>query len=302
MPCYHPLQAHFVTRNGKKELSFGHAANAAARMFRSGLPIVSNNILSLPCGKCMGCRLERSRQWAVRCMHEASLHEDNCFVTLTYSDEFLPFDGSLNKKHLQDFFKRLRHHFSFRYFSCGEYGDDFGRPHYHVCFFGCDFPDKVLWKSSGGYSLYESKLLSDVWGMGFCPIGSLTFDSAAYVARYCTKKVTGAASSSHYQGKQPEFGLMSNKPGIGADWYRKWKEDCFPSDYLVINGVKCKPPRYYDKMLEKEDPLLFEHIKQTRLESAKDDQDNTCRRLEDREKCQQARFSKLIRTIERSNL
>lgn len=257
---------------------------------------------SLPCGRCMGCRLERSRQWAMRCMHEASLYEDNCFITLTYRTEDLPDDLSLRKEDFQKFMKRLRQAYKdvkIRYFMCGEYGEDFGRPHYHACLFGFDFPDKVHWKTVNGHKLYTSKSLEEIWGLGYCPIGSLTFDSAAYVARYCTKKITGDKAKEHYQGRQPEYACMSLKPGIGFGWYEKWKKDCFPSDYLVVNGVKCKPPRFYDKQLEKEDPVLFEQIKHSRQESAKDKPDNTHRRLLDREKCQAARFKKLIRRIEK---
>lgn len=307
MPCYHPLQASFSIReDGKKNLNFNsRLSEDAARAFHEGRKLsdfVSGSVLSLPCGICMGCRLERSRQWATRCMHEASLHEDNSFITLTYDPKFLPSDGSLVKSHFQLFMKRLRGAYSdkkIRYYQCGEYGDNFGRPHYHACLFGFDFPDKVFWKSVNDERLYTSDSLERLWGMGFCTIGSLTFESAAYVARYCTKQVNGSAAVEHYQGRQPEYATMSLKPGIGAGWYQKWKSDCFPSDYLVVNGVKCKPPRYYDKRLEKEDPILFEKIKQSRLEGAVEDDENSHRRLLIREKCQQARFKKLIRTIER---
>jgi len=306
MPCYHPLQASFSVRgDGKKDLVFNtYGANESARAFVEGRKInLVSNTICIPCGKCMGCRLERSRQWAVRCVHEASLYEDNCFLTLTYNDENLPVDGSLNKKELPLFMKKLRQEFSdvrIRYFACGEYGDRVGRPHYHACIFNLDFKDKVYWKTVNGEKLYTSEKLNRLWGLGYCVIGTLTFESAAYVARYCTKKVTGDVAKDHYFGRQPEFSLQSNRPGIGGLWYDKWKRDCFPSGYLVVNGAKCKPPRYYDKLLEREDPSLFEKIKQSRLEAAIDDLDSTHARLLDREKCQEVRFKKLIRTIERS--
>ena len=321
MVCYHPLQVSFsIRKDGKKDLSFiSRSTYDAGRLFSKGLNCASSNITGIPCGKCMGCRLESSRQWAVRCMHEASLYEDNCFITLTYHPDNLPKDGSLVKQEIPLFMKRLRQAIipkelkrrgmtelrkqwvakhPIRYFACGEYGEDFSRPHYHVCLFNYDFADKKYYKTVNGYKLFTSKMLEDVWGLGFCPIGSLTFDSAAYVARYCTKKINGIEADKHYQGRQPEFGLQSNKPGIGYGWYQKWKKDCFPSDYLIVNKVRCKPPRYYDKKLEQEDSSLFERIKQSRLEFAKDNKDNTYRRLMDRELCQQARFRKLIRTIE----
>lgn len=305
MPCFHPLQASFTLGDsGKKKLNFSsRASSVAAEAFVKGSKLSFSNIQFIPCGKCMGCRLERSRQWAVRCMHEASMFEDNCFLTLTYSPENVPADGSLDKSVYPAFMKRLRECYSdfrMKYFMCGEYGEQLGRPHYHSCLFGFDFPDKKPWKRVSGGMLYVSAELERLWKLGFCTIGSLTFDSAAYVARYCTKKINGDMADAHYQGRQPEFSLQSNKPGIGASWYDKWKRDCFPSDYLVVNGAKCKPPRYYEKKLEKEDPLLFEAIKLARVERAMDDDDSTHRRLLDREKCQEARFKKLIRTIERS--
>jgi len=309
MPCYHPLQASYsLDEAGMKKLSFTSAlSEAAAKSFRDGLLLpdfVRDSVLTVPCGVCMGCRLERSRQWATRCMHEASLYEDNCFITLTYNDENLPKDGSLDKKHFQSFMKRLRSCYAdtkIRFYGCGEYGDNFHRPHYHACLFNFDFPDKLLWKRSGVDPLYTSDSLERLWGMGFCTIGTLTFDSAAYVARYCTKKVNGSAAVDYYAGRQPEYAVMSLKPGIGYGWYDKWKEDCFPSDYLVTNGAKCKPPRYYDKLLEKEDPMVFAKVKELRVtrRESKDSDDETYRRLLDREKCQEARFKQLIRTIER---
>lgn len=306
MVCYKPLQASFFLEDGKKRLQFGSdAAHAAVGRFVSGtksrLGSDSDYLLSVPCGKCIGCRLEKSRQWAVRCMHEASLHEENCFLTLTYRPDALPAGGTLVKRHFQLFMKKLRQAYSgrdIRYYMCGEYGDNFGRPHYHACIFGLDFEDKVFWKKHGDYPLYTSAKLEKLWGLGFCSIGGLSFDSAAYVARYCTKKVTGKDADTYYNGRQPEYGAMSLKPAIGLRWYEQWKGDAFPSDYLIVNGVKCKPPRYYDRCLEREDPDLYARIKQRRLDCASDDDDSTYRRLLDREQCQQARFKKLIRTIE----
>ena len=139
MPCYFPLQAVFAEfADGKKKPFFPDWAKQA---FRKGKFV--KDITSVPCGRCMGCRLEKSRQWAVRCVHEAKFYEDNCFVTLTYAPEHLPKDGSLNRKHVQDFIKRLRRRLDdrkIRVFYCGEYGDKLRRPHYHLCLFNCDFP------------------------------------------------------------------------------------------------------------------------------------------------------------------
>ena len=159
--------------------------------------------LNVPCGQCIGCRLEYSRQWAIRCMHEAQLHESNAFITLTYADEHLPQDRSLDKREFQLFIKRLRKSIQpqrLRYFHCGEYGAKLGRPHYHACLFGFDFPDKELQRySKTGEKLYRSDLLDSAWqNKGWALIGEVTFQSAAYVARYITKKITGEAAHDHY--------------------------------------------------------------------------------------------------------
>lgn len=235
-----------------------------------------------PCGQCWQCRLEFARQWAMRCTHEAQLHEENCFITLTYNNEHLPKDRSVHKRALQLFFKRLRKFIEpkeVRYYACGEYGDRMGRPHYHACLFGYDFPDKEILKaarirhfqnhfkaSHGSFTIYSSKTLEKIWGKGFVTIGGLSFESAGYVARYCMKKITGENASKHYGDKNPEFALMSRRPGIGFPWFEKFISDCYPKDFTTIRGKKMKPPRYYDYILELRKPFLFEEVKMKRLE------------------------------------
>lgn len=298
MPCYSPLQA-FYDSDGSVKFS-----NIAAELFQNGVNISKSDIdyFSLPCGRCIGCRLEHSRQWAMRCMHEASLYDDNCFITLTYDDDHLPKGGTLVKKHFQDFMKRFRKKFSdrvIRYYHCGEYGEDFSRPHYHACIFGFDFSDKVLFNVVNDNKIYTSDVLSSLWTDGFCTIGALTFESAAYVARYCTKKITGAASVEHYQGRQPEYATMSRRPGIGRGWYDKFKTDVFPSDYLIVDGVKVKPPRYYDSIFKECEPFVFEEVRSKRLVgSSRNEKDQTYRRLKDRELCKKLQVSNLKRSLE----
>lgn len=257
MSCYHPLPAvqSRVNAEGKTLLRFG-----------AFTPRNSNSrVLSIPCGQCVGCRLERSRQWAVRCMHEASLYEDNSFLTLTYDKEHLPLDGSLVLSHMQDFFKRLRRRYEgkkIRYYHCGEYGESLGRPHYHALLFNHGFKDKRLFSNRyGNNRIYTSDELSSLWTQGFSVIGDVTFESAAYVARYVMKKVTGKKADSHYAGRRPEYTTMSRRPGIGKGWYDKFKGDVFPLDRLVVNGKETRPPRYYQDLLAKEDRSLAEFLK-----------------------------------------
>ncbi len=167
MPCYSPLKGYVNLENGG--IVFKRMKNAGAAT-------------DVACGQCLGCRLDKSREWAARIIHEAAMWDDNIFVTLTYDDEHLPRDGSLNKEHFQKFVKRLRKKFKgrvIRYYHCGEYGDELDRPHYHACFFNLDFPDKELFKETDGNFLFYSETLEKLWGNGFCTIGELTFQSSA---------------------------------------------------------------------------------------------------------------------------
>lgn len=251
MACYHPLRFYKagVTEKGKMRL-------ASDIRGTEGEPIY------VPCGNCIGCRLDRARSWAIRCMHEADMHEVNSFVTLTY--ERVPLCGSLCVRHFQTFMKRLRKHLGgkkVRFFHAGEYGEENGRPHYHVAFFGLDFADKELISERDGIKLYTSPSLEKIWERGFVTIGQLTYESAAYVARYCLKKVNGPKAQVHYGGRRPEYTTMSRKPGVGAEWFKKFHGDVFPHDEVVVNGRCYKPPRYYENLLDKMDPVLLESVK-----------------------------------------
>lgn len=242
MACYRPLKAYQLEN---RKIVFSETAD----VWRA---------LDLPCGKCVGCLLERSRQWAVRCMHESQMHDVSCFITLTYDDDHLPYRGTLRHSHFQKFMKRARGRLGpFRFFMCGEYGDENFRPHYHACLFGVFFPDRVRFKESGadGY-IYTSDLLSSLWPYGFASVGDLTFESAAYVARYVTKK-SGESSDSRYlrcdddgvaYKVDSEYARMSLKPGIGATWWAKFGKEVLSRGNVVMRGVEMKPPRYYGKL------------------------------------------------------
>ena len=220
---------------------------------RSILPYVDVEPVQVPCTRCVGCDLDRSRQWAVRCVNESDLHDQNCFLTLTYDDAHLPEDGSLHKDHLQKFWKRARFAgIKLRYFACGEYGSKFSRPHYHAIVFGYWPEDTMLYSFRQGQELYVSPLIAKLWPFGYHIVADVTFQSAAYVARYCLKKVRGREESENYYGdRQPEFVVMSRKPGIGADWLRKYHDDVYPADDIVISDkIHCKPPKYYDQIYD----------------------------------------------------
>lgn len=290
----------------------------AVRMSDGSVKFVSRNkcgvesTIELPCGQCIGCRLERSRQWAMRCLHEASLYDRNSFVTLTYDDSNLPVGGTLKYDDFQKFMKRLRKRVKqpVRFYVGGEYGEQLMRPHYHACLFGYDFGDKVYYrKTSSGEKIYTSKLLESLWPYGLSSIGDVTFQSAAYIARYCVQKVTGDLAESHYRvitddgevvDRVPEFNHMSLKPGIGSRWLEKYKTDVYPRDYVVINGVKTKPPKYYDVLFERENPGVFsELVAQRELDGYQErlKGEHSDARLCVKEQVQSARLSMLKRSL-----
>lgn len=282
MPCYSPLRAFLVKEPEGKRLVFSQKHVPVGKYGAFGADVVS-----LPCGHCIGCRLERARQWGVRVMHEAQMHDSNSFLLLSYNDEHLPSKRSLCVRDCQLFLKKLRSRLAskrfckrfginpkrVRFFMSGEYGEDDLRPHYHCILFGEDFAEapwsRVFSHTRGDHRVYRSDLLNEIWGKGFVWIGSVTFDSAVYVAKYAVKKIYGPKAKAHYGGRDPEFLLMSrggrtsggeNARGIGYRWYKEFGSDVYPSDEVIVNGHQTRPPRYYDKLVSEEKPEVFEPI------------------------------------------
>lgn len=237
----------------------------------SGIP------LDLPCNQCIGCRLEKARQWALRIVHEKRLHRESDFLTLTYEDKNLPPGGSLVVRDLQLFMKRLRKNLGpVRFYACGEYGELTSRPHYHVLLLNASFHDRKFYKRSRDHDLYNSAALSKLWTVGDHYIGDVTFESAAYCARYVTKKITGPPAEAHYAGRLPEFATMSLKPAIGLGWFDKYKDEAYKADSAISNGKQVALPRYYDKKLEALEPARLIKIKRARKrKAARNKSDNT---------------------------
>lgn len=302
MACYSPLhgyQSKTATANGKHQITFTHKTGFA------------DKVMTVPCGICIGCRIDRSRSWAIRCVHESKMHQANSFLTLTYNDENLPEGGTLVKEHLQGFIKRLRSTVgTLRYFACGEYGEKEKRPHYHVILFGHDFAHdrKYHKKSETGNTLYTSETLSKAWTCGHAYIGAFTYATAAYTARYVLKKVNGEAALEHYQSTniytgevrpiKPEFIVMSLKPGIGKPWYDKYKNDAFPSDFLVHEGKKHNVPKYYTELLKRESEQIHKEVKLKRKrEMKKQAANSTPDRLYVREQVKKSKLSQLKRGL-----
>lgn len=304
MPCYHP---NIAWHNGEKIIVAAKGAIAPPyhKSFR------------LPCGGCLGCRIDHAQTWATRCVHEAQMNRENQFITLTYNDQNLPpFPHSLDPKHHRLFIRRLRKYYpekTIRYYHCGEYGvptmdnDFIARPHFHTLIFGHEFTDLEVWREEEGIITYTSEILDEIWGLGECKIGELNHDSAGYVARYCLKKITGEKAQEHYekvcpitlsiQNVRPEYATMSRRPGIAKSWYDKYKKDVFPSDQLVIGrGNKVKTPRYYDLLLQHEEEETYIQIKEKRnKEAEKSDKDSTRKRLATRETVKKAQLTQLHR-------
>lgn len=312
MPCYSPQKAY-------RPLS---KIDGGRLVYNSKLALNPTNPITLPCGWCIGCRADRAGDWAMRIHHEASMYEKNCFITLTYDDEHLPEDYSVHKRIFQLFNKRLRKSIPakqfFRFYACGEYGDQTLRPHYHSIIFNYDFPDKQLYKTtSQDDRLYTSKSLEKIWPYGFCTIGDVTYQSAGYVARYVMKKITGDRAESHYLRAhpngtivkvQPEFALMSRRPGIGSSWFDKFKSDAFPSDFLVVDGKQKRVPQFYLGRLKRDEapvPIFqlkqktdSEKIKRKRARHAQKDKANsTPERLRVRKTVKELKLKNLRREL-----
>jgi len=259
MPCNHPLAAwrpRKPNENGRYAPTFDfNQADTSQK-------------LELPCGHCIGCRLERARQWAMRMMHEKRNWRWNYFATLTYDDDHLPKNYSLRPEDFVKFMKRLRHqHQGVRFYQCGEYGERTLRPHHHAILFNCNLQDlREIPRARDAHTLFRSEALEAVWQQGTVTVGELTFESAAYAASYITKKITGPDADEHYQGRVPEYSTMSRRPGIGKAYFTEYRDELDNHDTVVVRGLTMRPPRYYDYLRKKEDPDAQALIDQKRNE------------------------------------
>ena len=316
MAFYHPLKGFILSNdngNGKKDLkvvpwSVDHVEfdgtkwiSVSSPLSSSVRPFCRTEYIPIPCGQCIGCKLSKAREWAFRCMMESQYYSENYFVTLTYDDKSVPvsFYGNhdtgeveesltLRKRDFQLFIKRLResqqriYGNQIRYFGCGEYGGRFHRPHGHFIFFGLHLEDlKPSFRSKTGHQLYSSEYLSKIWDSGIVTIGDLTFEDAGYVSRYTTKKLTGKMSD-FYEifNIEPEFILMSRKPGIGGHFYDDYKDSVYEHDSVVLRtalgGKTSKPPKYFDRRYDIDNPAHMAYTKSQRkqicdyLDSLKD--------------------------------
>lgn len=307
MKCYNPRLA-FVNPDGGKPIftkhvwsSFIHSRGQYTPPKNLKHPSGSMQPLKMPCGKCEACRLEHARQRAVRCMHEfKSCGEKGAFLTLTYRD--VPPGKSYDESDIVLFVKRLRRvlqPLTIKTFGCAEYGDLGGRPHFHLLVFGFDFPDKVYWRGSSehgsGFESFRSPMLETLWTLGNSELGSLTMSSASYVARYTQKKSKKKAQNDLLPEKAV---CISRRPGIGRDYFDKFKDDFYSIDACIVDGTPQGIPRYYDRLLEKDDPERYAKIKLDREQKRPHSEpDNSSDRMVVRKKVHQETIKRLKRTL-----
>ena len=232
----------------------------------------------VPCGSCLGCRAEQARQWMVRMMHESEMHDHAWFVTLTYNDEALPENGSLRPKDLSLFLKALRREFGrgISFYGCGEYGESTKRAHYHAVLFGVEFLDRYRDPDPRRDGIWRSETLERLWGRGITEFGTVTYGSCSYVAGYVRKKVGEDGRNTAYVNPLTgevlvaPFARMSLRPAIGRRWIERYWKDVYPRDFVVVNGVEAKPPRYYDKFMDLEDDKGGTHERRMIMEAVRE--------------------------------
>lgn len=319
MPCYHPLLG--VPKG--VDLKSGKMQYMIRPYPKDYVKDQYIDCIQVPCGKCIGCRLEYSRQWANRCMLELKDHDSAYFVTLTYNDWHVPLSQyevqgeiqtaqSLRKRDFQLFMKRLRKAFpdqKIRFFAAGEYGSHTYRPHYHAILFGLKLDDlETYGMSSQNFPYFWSKSLQKLWDegenvqnlyervekkpllsyqnvlqymqgckesstplatRGFVLVANVSWETCAYVARYVTKKLTGPVAEFYKEHNiEAPFSLMSRKPGIGRGYYDVHLDNLYDYDYINVatsqGGVKFRPPKYFNRLLESDNPELSEMLRESR--------------------------------------
>lgn len=311
MSCKHPLKAWCIGEHPSGKPKYKITSYDAIYLIKNNndeyVPCFQENpadfalpriteFIEIPCGHCIGCRLDYSRTWANRCMMELKYHDTACFLTLTYDDKHLPprnmivdLDGVVSespvhplvKRDIQLFVKRLRKHYpevKLRYYAAGEYGSLSVRPHYHMILYGVDFSeDRTIYKRTrAGFYLYNSKTLDKLWSvngeqLGYAVVADVSWDTCAYVARYCTKKVGNSDKNIYKDYAIPrEFTLMSRKPGIARQYYEDHKDSIYRYDNITLGtnegSISFKPPRYFDMLYDYEYPSELEQIKGVRKE------------------------------------
>lgn len=213
-------------------------------------------LISVPCGMCSECVRSRALNWSFRLVNEAKYHSNNYCITFTYDDDNLPLNGSLVKDEISRFNKKLKMYLkrngydsTFRFFGCGEYGDKYKRPHYHVIYFGLPLFDLVFTCVKNGVIYFDSPFIRHVWNKGHISISEFSERAATYVSSYVNKKI----GKLHIDDNTiPPFTIMSRNPGIGSQVLadKKFLDKIDSKDYKFFeNGFAFNLSRYYiDKL------------------------------------------------------
>jgi hypothetical protein len=277
MPCTNPILAYRKT-NG-----------AINFMRKSDYDAPHANKMLMPCGKCIICLRNKAKSWMLRMANEAKMHEQNCFITLTFEDEHLPKHGSLRLEDPQKFLKRLRKYLEkdwhmvdgvktskipckIKYFYCGEYGDQHQRPHYHLCIFGWAPHDMQIFSQKKSGDQFTSQTIAKIWTQGFHTVSDFTDATGAYTAYYMVKEniffdLTPYDAIDPDTGEEikrmPPFQRMSRRPGLGTTFYHKYKEEII-NNGSYINGQSVPVPQAYLNILRKEDEEKYKVLKTNR--------------------------------------
>lgn len=256
MTCLNPKYVWFSWYNKIDERT-GEVFRTKQLHFKNIWDKIDEETEVIPCGQCEGCQIDKANDWATRAFLEAQNHTKNAFLTLTYDNEHLNKHRSLCKSDLQKFWKRLRKKIEpqkILYLACGEYGPKTLRPHYHAAVFGYWPDDAKPYKTNeAGDMLYTSQELSKAWGLGFVILGNLTYESAAYIARYVFKKSYGGDLLPIKKNKTPEYITCSKRPAIAKNFFldkKKWEKIIRNNGILIPSraGTKIKPiPQYFKK-------------------------------------------------------
>jgi len=296
MGCHRPLTGWYSKeineKTGLRSLVFDHTY-----AWEKDMP------LEVPCRQCNGCLMDRSDGWKVRLYGETLEHDVNYFFTFTYDEEHLQKKKSplsVDKKDMTLFNMRLRKKIrsenphkkseepeefkkwneerKLKFYRISEYGELEKRPHHHSIHFNVPYFDDLVLYSQGknGDKLYESKKMQELWPFGQVAIGEVNINSISYTTNYMTGSKYGDAAEEYYSRTdletgevyqvEPESSSMSN--GLGASFYEKYRSDMFPKDFLTIDGRKMKIPGYFDRLEELSDGILFDEIKEKRIEGA----------------------------------
>ncbi|AXF52778.1 MAG: replication initiator protein [Microviridae sp.] len=294
MACFHPLRARITYDDflGKKVV---HILKSLDPDWNSP------DVTPIPCGKCIGCKLDKSREWANRCLLELEYHSSAYFVTLTYNERYVPVstypgtDGvefqsySLCRRDVQLFLKRLRKAKEpavIRFFGAGEYGETTMRPHYHLILFGLELDDLIPYeKSERGDWYYKSAFLERIWSkrmvnnrlgdvsgayepLGEVIVAEVSWETCAYTARYCTKSLNGFDKSVYTKfGMEPPSLYMSRNPGIGNQYFKDHPE-LYDYQYISVStstgGKKFPIPKYFDRLQQEAEEGSLDALKERR--------------------------------------